>query len=375
MNDHTAPQRHIDILLVSGGHGGFENIVNQSATYLADAGYHVRYIQLVSSGIHWACPQAEHLCFDMDKEQFNYDDARSLYAKTLREDHQKPSLILAAGWPFMIYVAKGASSDAGLPVPVVAWPHDDFRYYEEGGSGDAGLLRFADMCLAYSRQIADQAYSAFPEKAIYRIRYSFVPEKICYNEQRDSLSLACVCRLTEKKAIPILLYALERTKNPWGLVLVGEGEEEDALRGLVRELRLTNRVHFKGWCENPWEEVRDCRALVVSSIYEGGPLTILESLASGMPVISTPVGIAEEVLVDPVLGSVVPFGNPEALTAALDRLSDVPFTPETARLCREHALDYLPETALFDFKKKIDACVDCILLPQHFEPGKKDLYL
>ncbi|MBR0164417.1 MAG: glycosyltransferase [Lachnospiraceae bacterium] len=371
----TGAHLHIDVLLVSGGHGGFENIVNQTSSYLVSHGFSVRYIQLVSSGIDWATDDAAYVCLDMDKEHFDFDEARKQYASLLSEDTQKPSLILATGWPYVIYVAKGAASDAGLPVPVCAWPHDDLDYYAEGGSGDISMFQFADMSLAINQKIAEDVFRAFPEKVVYRINNCFNPAMIRYSENRDTLKIACVGRLSEKKVIPIILYALEKTKLPWELILAGDGEDEEALRALTHELHLQKRVHFLGWQSDPWAAVTDCRAHVVSSIYEGAPLSLIEALAGGMQVISTPVGIAEEAIGDSGCGYLVPFGKPDALTAVLDRLSTERFTPEMARRCKEQAAPYHPEATLYDFLCKIEACAGLTLLPQHFLPGKTDLYV
>ena len=365
----------IDVLFMSGGHGGFENIVNQTASYLVSHGASVRFVQLVSSNINWATDDVTNVCLDMDKEHFDLDDARMQYAALLTQGPVKPSLILATGWPYMIYVAKGASSDAALSVPVCAWPHDDLDYYAEGGSGDVSMFQFADMSFAINNKIAEDIFRAFPKKPLYRINNCFHPAGIRYSENRNTLKIACVGRLSQKKVIPIILYALEQTKSPWELVLVGDGEDEAALRALTKELQLQQRVHFLGWSDDPWSAVTDCRVHVISSIYEGAPLSLIEALACGMPVISTPVGIAEEVLTGSGCGFLVPFGKPDALAAALDRLAAEQFTPEIARRCKEQAAPYLPEATLYDFMCKTEACAGLTLLPQHFLPGKTELYV
>ena len=178
----------------------------------------------------------------------------------------------------------------------------------------------------------------------------------------------------KKKVIPIILYALEKTRKPWELVMVGEGEDEASLRELCAKLKLGRRVRFLGWQAEPWEAVKDCRALVMSSIYEGAPLTVIEALACGMQLVSTPVGNVEEVIGDSGCGYIVPFGKPDALAHVLDRMAGIRFTAETARACRQRAQRYLPGPALYDFMCKTDACIRLVLLEQHYEPGKKELY-
>ena len=136
-------QGKIDILMRGGSRGGFENIVNQTAVYLTQNGYHVRYVRLLASDVNWAAPEVTDTCLHLDQENVDLDEARMSYGRLLQKDTTfVPSLILATGWPYLIYVAKGAASDAGLQTPVLAWPHDDLQYYEEGGSGDISFFQY-----------------------------------------------------------------------------------------------------------------------------------------------------------------------------------------------------------------------------------------
>lgn len=375
ITDTTMAHKRIDILMMGGSRGGFENIVNQTAVYLTQNGFQIRYVQLLAPDAAWEAPEVSSCCLELDRDNVSLEEARVSYAALLQADSIKPSLIFATGWPYLIYVSKGASSDAAAQIPVVAWPHDDLQYYEEGGSGDISLFQYADICFAINNKIAQDLYNAYPEKPIYRTYNSFDPARVRYSEDRNTQKLAYVGRLSDKKVIPIILYALERTKAPWRLMLAGGGEEESSLRKLASELHLKDRVSFLGWQEDPFSSVTDCRALVMSSIYEGAPLTVLEALASGMQLISTPVGNVEEILSDPVCGEIVPFGDPDALATALDRLIDTPFTPDIAAACKALTADYLPENTLYDFLRKTEACIQLMLLPEHYTPENRCLYI
>ena len=236
----------IDILLMSAGHGGFENIVNQTSEYLVAHGYRLRYIQLVSSGMRWASPQVEYKCLDMDGESFSLEDARAQYAALLKADGCKPSLILATGWPYVIYVAKGAAADADLPVPVCAWPHDDLDYYAEGGSGDVSLFQFADMCFAINEKIARDVCDAFPGKPVYRVNNCFDESRIRYAEERDTLKLAYVGRLSEKKGDPHHSLRTGKDKEALGTGDGGRGGRRGFAQGTVRKTETGQARPFSG---------------------------------------------------------------------------------------------------------------------------------
>lgn len=364
---------HVDILLVQGKQGGFENELNINASYLVAHGCDVRYIQLFSTGTDWSPDGASFVCLDLDRSVFDYDAERGAYAAFLKESPGKPDVILASGWPVTVYIAKGASSDAAVHVPVVSWLHGDIHFYEESGCGGFDVLQFADLFFATNLSIAKDCYQTYPEKPVYLVQNAIRPDTVHYTEQRNTRKLVYVGRLSEEKVVAMILYALERTKIPWELFIIGEGPEEAALKSLSKELHLTNRVHFTGWQAHPMQAVPDARALIVSSLYEGGPLCALEALASGMQVISTPVGFVPELVTDDTLGYIVPFGDPDALAGAMDKLAAHPFTPETACACSAVAAPFATKAPLYDFYRKVIATAQGNILPQRYLPDNDNL--
>lgn len=67
----------------------------------------------------------------------------------------------------------------------------------------------------------------------------------------------------------------------------GDGADRHVLENEVREYHLENQVVFHGWNENPWQHVYESTALVMTSTFEGLPMTILEAISYGIPVISS----------------------------------------------------------------------------------------
>ena len=365
----------IDVVYMTGKHGGFENILNIACSYLCRHGFRVRYVQMLSSGTDWSGQGIEFHCLNLPRDPFSYEDARSAYAAFLSAGAEFPSLILAAGWPNMVYIAKGAVSDLQRPVPVCAWLHGDIDFYREADCGDMRVLQHADMCFTINDKMARDVFQAYPDKVIYRVNNTTELSNICYSENRDTRKLAYVGRLSQEKALPMLLYALERTKEPWELSFVGEGEEKVELERLAKKLGIKNRIRFPGWHDNPWTSLTDCRALVLSSLYEGGPLVAIEALSCGMQTVSTPVGFLPELIREGTNGCFWEFGKPEQLTAILDRMAKVPYTPEEARMCRDSVSDFLPDKTLFDFLCKVYACARCKALPQRYNDTNRNLYL
>lgn len=132
-----------------------------------------------------------------------------------------------------------------------------------------------------------------------------------------------VARLSPEKDIPTLLRAVRlvvEQEPGFRLRIAGDGACFDELKQLARQLELCAHIEFLG-------EVRDVPKLlggasmcVLASVTEGISLTILEAMASGLPMVATRVGGTPEVVVDGVTGILVPPGDPAALAGGLLRI-------------------------------------------------------
>lgn len=134
-----------------------------------------------------------------------------------------------------------------------------------------------------------------------------------------------VGRLTVQKDVGTLLraFAIARSRGlRESLLLVGDGEQRAMLESLSRELGIADAAHFLGHRPNPYPIVRQARALVLSSIWEGFAYVPIEAMALGIPVISTscPSGPVE-ILGGGAFGLLAPPRDPEALADAMLRLS------------------------------------------------------
>jgi glycosyltransferase involved in cell wall biosynthesis len=106
--------------------------------------------------------------------------------------------------------------------------------------------------------------------------------------------------------------------------VVGEGGRRPVLEKQVADLGLADRVLLPGWSEDVAGELLRADALVLPSRTEGWPLTVVEAMLAGLPVVATPVGSVAEAVQDGRTGLLVPKDDPAALAAALRRLRDEP---------------------------------------------------
>ncbi|HEV7301959.1 MAG TPA: glycosyltransferase [Tepidisphaeraceae bacterium] len=129
-------------------------------------------------------------------------------------------------------------------------------------------------------------------------------------------------RMTQQKDFPTLLraFAIVRAKRPVRLLILGEGEHRASLESLAGELGITAGLSLPGFVDNPYAYLAKARLFVLSSLWEGLPTVVMESLAAGTAVVSTdcPSG-PREILADGAFGELAPMSDPDALAAAIER--------------------------------------------------------
>lgn len=131
--------------------------------------------------------------------------------------------------------------------------------------------------------------------------------------------IGTAARLAPEKDQAMLLRASapllrERTR----LVLAGDGPERRRLEELSEELGVTKRVTFLGMVSDVARLLRGFDVFALSSKREALPVSILEAMATGLPVVATAVGGVPSAVDEGETGLLVPSGNESAMHAALE---------------------------------------------------------
>ena len=168
------------------------------------------------------------------------------------------------------------------------------------------------------------------------------------NEKKKSASsvILTLSRIDNKKGLEYAIESMTKihTKFPTAkLMIVGDGEYRSELEKLVEKNMLSATVEFPGLIPN--SEVpaylRNADLFLLPSLYEGLPLTLLEAMACGLPIISTPVSIAPEIIATWKNGYIIPFKSPDAISeSVIDLLSN----PDKRRQCSENSYRAAKET-------------------------------
>lgn len=168
-----------------------------------------------------------------------------------------------------------------------------------------------------------------------------------------------VGRLTHQKGFDLLLSAWHRlgqTRTGWVLRIVGGGEDEIALKTLARVLGIEDSVVFTGQVRDVTAEYEGASLYVMSSRWEGLPMTLLEVQHFGLPSVSADCPTGPREVLSGGSGLLVKPEDPQALADGLASLMVQPaLRAEMAKAARMNAQRYNPEGIYFQWMSMIGA--------------------
>ncbi len=151
-----------------------------------------------------------------------------------------------------------------------------------------------------------------------------VPNGVDINKFKSQISnlknteekiLITASRLVKKNAIDDVIKALQYLPENVKFLILGEGEEKEKLKNLVRELKVENRVEFLGFIDHSemMKYFEKADIFIRLSLSEGLGNSFLEAMAAGLPVIATPVGGIPDFLRDGETGLFCEVRNPKSI--------------------------------------------------------------
>lgn len=156
-----------------------------------------------------------------------------------------------------------------------------------------------------------------------------------------------VGRLTREKGFDILLRAwalIGPVRQGWVLRIVGGGEEESTLKAMATEMKIMDSVVFVGQVRDVANEYCAASLYVMSSRWEGLPMTLLEAQHFGLPSVSTDCPTGPREVLSSGSGRLVEPENPQALADGLsDLMSNTAARADMARAAKENSHRYQAE--------------------------------
>lgn len=158
---------------------------------------------------------------------------------------------------------------------------------------------------------------------------SYTIKNASENKAMDIIKLLYVGRLAVEKGVPVLLRSLIALKNEgyrFHLTLLGDGPERASLEADVKANGLDGMVYFGGFSsqETVRNTLQESDVFVLPSFAEGVPVSLMEAMACGVPVIATNVGGVTELIEHGLSGLVVAPSDEVALKKAISSYIDNP---------------------------------------------------
>ncbi|HBM45576.1 MAG: Glycosyltransferase [Parcubacteria group bacterium GW2011_GWF2_38_76] len=132
-------------------------------------------------------------------------------------------------------------------------------------------------------------------------------------------------RITIEKNIFLAIHAMRhvlKDRSEIGLIIVGSGPFRKLAEGLVRGEGLQKSIIFEDWSDHLSSYYKTCDVFLNTSNYEGYGRTIVEALSVGTPVITTDVGVSEQLIKNDQNGIVVPVGSKKELEIAMLKIAN-----------------------------------------------------
>ncbi len=184
----------------------------------------------------------------------------------------------------------------------------------------------ATRVVAVSRNLRSLALQTYPNGVIDVIPngvdiHRFVPETVDRGDHR----ILFVGRLVERKGVHILIEAFRGVLDgvpDATLTIVGDGPERARLEAMASELGVQDRIIFRGHVggQDMPDAYREGAVMVLPALADAMPNVLLEAMATGLAIVTTPTGGSELVRGN---GAIVPFSDPQELRRVLvDYLTD-----------------------------------------------------
>ncbi len=336
-------------------YGGTGRVTTEIAAALAEGGHEVSILSLFGPAEPWFDMPDEvrvkSACLTPAGGSVRRAAAISQRLKKEARSSGADAMILVDTILFAFYVPWVWRS----PVKVICWEH--FNLTTSHGTSMRDLDRLAASRLSDKVVVlTERDAEAWREKYRMTDRVQAIWNPIPgfpgndasspRQENRPAIALA-VGRLTRQKGLDVLLRAWALTgpaRKGWVLRIVGGGEEEGAFKALAAELGIDDSVVFVGHVRDVASEYRAASLFVMSSRWEGLPMTLLEAQHFGLPSVSTDCLTGPGEALSGGSGRLVEAENVRALVDGLsDLLSDAGKQAEMPNATKENAQKYQPE--------------------------------
>ena len=202
-------------------------------------------------------------------------------------------------------------------IKIIAWEH--FNFTVDNGVKNRKRARklaayFSDLIVVLTKKDLDIYKSNLNIKKritnIYNPTLPIMNNMIDFQEKENIV--LTIGRLTEQKNFKELITIwseLGKRTIGWKLIICGTGDQENALKKQIEDNKLDNIV-MEGFCQNIDEYYKKAKIFVMTSIFEGFPMVLVESQTYGLPIVSYDCLTGpSEIIIDNKNGFLIPMND------------------------------------------------------------------
>ena len=179
---------------------------------------------------------------------------------------------------------------------------------------------------------------------------------------KDKTILGFIGRLSEQKGIIPFINELRYHKekfNSCKFLLVGNGEQEEEIKSLLKEYDLEELFNLTGYQDNVYKFYPIIDIFFLPSLYEGLPMVILEAMSFGKPIVSMNVGSINEVITNNKSGVLI---DKENYKEFIEKLISIKLNKELSRQYGQEAFKEIDKNYnIKNYEKEINKVYDKIL--------------
>lgn len=303
--------------------GGSERVMSLLANTFAQKGYEVEIVCINKHLVFYPIDEKVKVWFAEDEVK-SPSILKKVFWLRNHIKNDRPDVVIA----FMLEVyCVTLASLIGVSVPVISSERIDPHFFGRA----KGLLRW--LLLRRTTHLVVQTvrikdfYSAKLQSRTTIIPNPVTDKVFSLTPTLKQKRIIAVGRLAYQKNYPMMFRAFAKVHHDfpdWQLVVYGNGPQKDEIRGVIERLGMEGHIILAGKSDHVVEEMNKSSLFVMSSDYEGMSNALLEAVCVGLPVISTDVSGARDLITEGVNGYIVPVGNERALTLALSSMLSSP---------------------------------------------------
>lgn len=213
------------------------------------------------------------------------------------------------------------------------------------------MYRHADGIVFQTEEAKNFFGSKISSKSI--VIYNPIKQNFYSNKENVKRDIVMVGRLSKQKNYLVAFEAMKiiKSKTDFNLDIYGDGEEKEDLQKVVQEMKLSDRIFFKGVSSNLDKILDSYYLFIMTSDYEGMPNSLMEAMAKGMPTLCTdcPCGGPKELLPQ---NELFPVGDSLTLANKIyNFINNKALSIKYANLNKQKALEFKEDIIINEWEK------------------------